>query len=46
MVDIVVKGAYIAMWFIGAGLVASGILWLGLKCNSTKEAVREFFNLS
>ena len=46
MADAIVKGAYIAMWLVGAGVVSSGILWLSLKCKYTKEIVKEFFNLN
>jgi hypothetical protein len=42
MADVIVKGAYIAMWFVGAGMVASVLVWAGLKI----DRVKEFFNIS
>jgi hypothetical protein len=37
MMDVIVKGAYIAMWFVGAGLVSGAVVWAGMKCDKVKE---------
>jgi hypothetical protein len=37
MIDAIVKGAYIAMWFVGAGLVSGVLVWAGIKCDKVKE---------
>lgn len=37
--------AYICSYFVGTGVIASSMLWFGLKCDKTREHVKNFFNL-
>lgn len=38
-------GAIIIGWFVGAGIVAGTLLFIGLSHNATSKILKKFFNI-